>query len=167
MVTDSLQLDWAFTPENTGQTRVKFDVNPVNVATISESGLITVLQNASDVVFTITSVDNPEVNYSFTANVSKTPENISVTGIIINEKTETITDSYDLTCTITPDNATNKFVSWSVNDPEIVNLGLSSDNTNMCNLLVLKEGDCVITVTSQDNLEIKDSFTVHCIKTPM
>lgn len=167
MVTDSLQLDWAFTPENTGQTRVKFDVNPVNVATISESGLITVLQNASDVVFTITSVDNPEVNYSFTANVSKTPENIPVTGIIINEKTETITDSYDLTCTITPDNATNKFVSWSVNDPEIVNLGLSSDNTNMCNLLVLKEGDCIITVTSQDNLEIKDSFTVHCIKTPM
>lgn len=165
IVTDRLQLDWSFIPENTGQTRVKFDVNPVNVATISERGLVTVLQNASDVVFTIISVDNPEVCYSFTADTSKTPENIPVTGIVINEKTETITDNWDLTCTITPDNATNKLVSWSVSDLEIVSLGLSSDDTHMCNLLVLKEGDCVVTVTSQDNLEIKDSFAVHCIKT--
>ena len=78
-------------------------------------------------------------------NVDVPPETVPVTGVTISAPTLTLEEgeSKQLTATVSPDNATNKNVSWSSSDEEIatVSNGLVTG---------VKEGTAQITVTTAD-----------------
>jgi len=83
--------------------------------------------------------------------------NVSVTGVTLNKTALTLLpgDTETLTATVTPDNATDKTVAWS------------SDNTNAATVnpttgevTGVSAGTAIITVTSNDNANLKATCTV-------
>lgn len=84
-----------------------------------------------------------------------TPSSISVTGISLSHSTITMTegDTFRLTATISPSNATNKNVTWSWNNGHV---SMDSDGT----IHAKSSGTSVITVKSKDG-----GYTATCTVT--
>ncbi|MBR0531926.1 MAG: Ig domain-containing protein [Bacteroidales bacterium] len=76
----------------------------------------------------------------------KEPATVSVTGVSLNKSSINLTEgsSESLTATVSPDNATNKAVSWKSSDAAVVTVDGSGKVT------AVKAGSATITVTSSD-----------------
>ena len=66
-------------------------------------------------------------------------------------------DEFQLTATVTPDNATDKTVAWSSSDETVATV--SAEGL----VKVLKEGSCVITVTTTDGSDLKAECSVSVL----
>ncbi len=86
--------------------------------------------------------DTKEIAFSYTA-----AGDIAVTGVSLNQNSLTLAigDTYTLTATVTPSNATNKTVRWSSSAPNVVTV---QDGF----ITALSEGNATITVTTVDGL---------------
>ncbi len=88
-----------------------------------------------------------------------TTKKINVTGISVNPTSNTIvkgnTDSFNITATITPQNATNKGVNWTTDNGNVATVNSSGTVT-----LKGGVGTAHITATSQDNSSASASCTV-------
>ena len=84
--------------------------------------------------------------------VDPAPTEVKVTGVEISRKSATLKvgDAISLDATVSPSNATNKNVTWSISDDTII-----SFENNI--VVALKEGDATITVTTFDG-----NFTDQC-----
>ncbi len=80
---------------------------------------------------------------------------VSVTGVSLNQSSKSIVegDSFTLTATLTPANATNKAVTWTTSNPAVANVvdGVVTG---------VSAGEATITVTTVDG-----SFTATCVVT--
>ncbi|MGN1060785.1 MAG: InlB B-repeat-containing protein [Candidatus Coproplasma sp.] len=104
---DTLQL---YVSGVSGDTAVTWSVaDGTGSATISESGLLT---GVTEGTVTVTATAG---GYTATFVVTVTAEKVAVTGVIINGATEVYVGStITLTATVTPENATNKSVTWTI-----------------------------------------------------
>ena len=84
---------------------------------------------------------------------AKWGEQVNVTGVTISKTTNEVTegDSFVLTAKVVPDDATNKKVSWSSSDPQIVTVDQTGKVT------AVKAGSARVTVTTEDG-----SKTAYC-----
>ena len=132
--------------DNKTNSSVKWSSASTNVATVDPvSGKVTA-KAVGTATITATSTKDSTKKDTCTVTVSKAPV-IAVTGVTISggkERTIGLNDTVKLTATVTPENATNKNVTWGSSNSLIATV--KEDGT----VTGVGEGEATITVTTED-----------------
>ena len=157
-VDETLKLSATVKPNNATNKNITWSSSNEEVATVV-NGTVTGKKEGKTTITVITADGEYTANCVVTVQ-KKNQEvtKISVTGISLNKKSETIkvTDTTNLIATITPENATNKNVSWSSSDENIAKV----ENGVVTGI---KEGSAIITVTTEDG-NYKDTAKITVTK---
>jgi uncharacterized protein YjdB len=129
-------------PDNATNKAVTWTSSNTTVATVSADGKVTA-KAAGTATITVKTADG---NKTATCTVTVNPATVSVTGVFLNfaNKTITVGESFTLTATVLPDNATNKAVTWTSSDESVATV--SADGT----VTAKAAGTVTITVTTAD-----------------
>ena len=127
-------------PENAANKNVSWTSSNAGVASVDASGKVSA-QSVGTAKITVTTEDGGK-----TASCSVTVSPIAVTGISLNKTTMSllIGGTEKLTATVSPSNATNKNVSWTSSNSNIVTVDSNG------NVSAIKDGTAVITATTED-----------------
>ena len=142
-----------FTPQNTNETALTWKSSDVTKATVSSSGVVTGISEGT-VEITATSVEKTNVKKTVTVTVKN---NAVALESITPDKTSVkipVGETSTINLTFSPDNATNKNVTWTTSDPNIATVadGVISS---------VAAGTCTITATSEENENIKVEIPVE------
>jgi len=126
-------------PEDSSNNNVTWSSSDPTVAKVDQSGKVTALK-AGTTTITVTTEDG---NKTATCHVTVTQP---VTNISLNKTDLTLTngDTETLVATVTPENASNKNVTWSSGDESVATVDQAGKVT------ALKAGTTTITVTTED-----------------
>ena len=147
------KLEATINPENASNKNVEYSSSNPEIVTVEQDGTIRGIK-AGTATITVTTEDG---NHTATCNVAVEVPIISVEGIEITNKPTTnmnIGNEYELNYEIRPENATDKNVTWSSTDENVVYV---DSNTNK--LIANGEGTATITITTRDG-NYTDSFEV-------
>ena len=134
------QLTATVAPSNATNKTLKWTTNNANIATVSNSGLVTAVAPGN---CTITATTTDGSNKSATCQI--TVNAIKATGVTL-DKTEAelfVGEKTQLTATVAPANATNKAVTW-----ESSNSGVAQVSNGQ--VTAVAPGNCDITVKTTD-----------------
>lgn len=154
-VGETLQLTAQVFPEG-ASSKVEWSSSKVDVASVSNSGLVTAL-SVGNVEIIATSAVDKNVSKSFTLIIEDGEEiEVAPESIKINAKDDVTTcevgQSISLFTTVNPSDA-NQAVDWKSSDTTIATVARGE-------VTALKEGTVIITAASRVNNEIKDSITL-------
>ncbi len=140
---DTVQLTATVLPEDADDKGLVYSSSDVQVATVSESGLVTALKEG---IVTITAESADEGNAQTTIQITVKRKIILVSDINLTaEKTEiTEGDTLQLNATVLPENADNKGLVYTSSDDKIATVSETGLVT------ALKEGKVTITAESAD-----------------
>ena len=137
---------------NNPSQAVTWSSSNTNVATVNSSGVVTAkaIGNA-----TITATSQADGTKSGTCTVTVSDSTVHVTGVSLNKNSTSLTvgGSETLTATVSPNNATNKNVTWTSSDTSVATV---SNGT----ISAVTTGSATITVTTTDG-----SYTATCTVT--
>lgn len=138
----SATLSAIVSPSNATDKSVSWSSSNVSVATVSSSGVVTAKKSGTA---TITAKTN-DGGKTATCKVTVTDKAVSVTGVTISPSSLSIAvgQTSKLSANISPDNATNKNVTWSSNNTSVATV--SSDGT----VTAKSVGTTTITCITQD-----------------
>ena len=139
-VGSSTKLTATVLPENATNKNVIYSVDDESILSVDQDGNITRLSLGTATV-TVTTEDG-----GFTASAEITVMPVRVTGVSISPKAASVDlgRTIQLTASITPSNATNKNLSWSVSDETIISVDDRGTVTG------LSGGTATVTVTTED-----------------
>ena len=128
------------TPTNTTNKTVKWSSSNTNVATVSESGVVTAVGNGTCTI-TATTMDGTNLSARVNLTVSFRAESISLdkTSYTFNKN-----ESLKLTATVLPDNTNNKTVKWESSNKNVAIVNSSGV------VSPVGKGTCTITATTTD-----------------
>ncbi len=137
-------------PENATNKSITWSSNDTNIATVSNDGIVNA-KNAGTVIITAKTNNGKTDNLSLT--IDKAVENIS-----INEKDITLVvgENRTLSATISPEDATNKSITWSSSD---TNIATVSDTG-----VITANNDGATTITSRAYNGKTSSITINVNK---
>ncbi|MBR5930878.1 MAG: Ig-like domain-containing protein, partial [Lachnospiraceae bacterium] len=149
-VNGTAQLNATVLPATATNKKVNWTSSDETIATVDSTGKVTGVAEG-EVAITATSAENSEIFATCTVTVSV----VHVTGVSL-DSTATVAEggTIQLTPTITPEDASNKNVSWESSDSTIATV----DNDGKVNGVA--EGEAIITVTTEDG-----SLTATCTVT--
>ena len=132
--------------------------NNTSVATVDNNGEVTAMATGT------TTITAKAGSKTAACTVTVSNEVISVTGVSLDKTNLTLNLSCDeeqlrtdtLVATVYPNAATNKSVTWSCSDENIV-IAREGSSNNICDLIPVTEGTAVVTVTTVDG-----NKTVQC-----
>ena len=129
-------------PSNATNKSVTWTSSNTNVATVSNTGVVTARAQGTATI-TVKTVDG---NKTATCKVTVNPAIISVTGVSLNKSSTNIIagNTESLTATISPSNATNKNVTWTSSNSNVATVTSSGVVT------ARTEGTADITVKTAD-----------------
>lgn len=135
----TLQITATVSPEEAAGKPVTWTSSDSSIATVS-NGLVTALKPGS-VVITATCQGKQA-----TCNIAVTAVPVPVTGVSVTPSTLSLVEGSKatLTATVLPENASEKGVSWSSDDPTIASVDANGQVTGV------KPGSAIITVTTVD-----------------
>ena len=152
-VNDTLQLSVASVTPTGADIRLNWSTNNSTVATVSSSGLVTA-KAAGTAVITAASVKDANVKASCTITVQSSggdtptpePTDVNITSVTLDKTSAQMLmgETLQLTATVTPDNATNKKVTWSTSNSFIATVSETGLVT------AVSVGTVTITVTTED-----------------
>lgn len=151
-VASTLQLSAIFTPATTTNQTVEWSTSNESIAKVNTNGLVTA-KALGTCVITATAKDGSGVSASCELVVGETPAE----SITISPKgpfTIKISETVSLSATVLPETATNKSVTWSSSEPEIVSVNEAGV------IEALKEGEAIITVATLDGSLLHDECKV-------
>ena len=137
-------------PQNTTNKNVTWSTSDASIATVTD-GVVTAVAPGTATI-TVTTEDGGK---TATCAVTVAAATVPVTGVTLN-KTSTslyVGDTETLTATVTPDNATNKDVTWTSSNPSVAKVENGV-------VTAVGAGTATITVTTQDN-----DYTASCTVT--
>lgn len=136
---ESCKLTATVSPEDATDPTVKWKSSDLSIATVDNYGNVTAVA-AGKTTVTVSSADG-----RFTA-ICTVNVNVNVSSLILSDTSITLKkgDSKKLSATISPDDATNKSVTWSSGDTNIATVD------DMGTITAVNGGSTVITVTSID-----------------
>lgn len=150
----SLKINYSFNPAEVDTPDVKFESSNETVFTVDAEGVVNGIAPGK-AELTITSVQNPEAVKKVEIVVTRAVTDITLDA---NEKQVFVGESFTLTATVTPDDATDKSVLWSSSDESVATV---EDGV----VTVLSRGNCEIVATTVDGgLEAK--CTLEAIQLP-
>ena len=114
-VGDTFQLTATVYPKDATNQKISWSSSDEKVATVDKDGLVTA-KSYGKAAITVTTADG---GYTRSCNITVSP--IAVTGITLNKKAITVgvAESFTLVPTITPENATDKSVTWTSSKPAV------------------------------------------------
>ena len=153
------QLAVTYTPQNTTVKNVSFSSNKTSIATVSETGLVTGIA-AGTARITATAQTNNSGGTT-TAYIDITVQAIAVSSVELNKTATTITvgNTEQLTATISPSNAGNKNVTWSLSNVSPAGC-ITISNTGL--VTAVSAGSATVTVTTVDGCKTS-SCTVTAV----
>jgi uncharacterized protein YjdB len=161
----TLQLSAAVLPENATNKTVTWSIqNGTGQALINSNGLVSAIANGA-VTAKATATDGSGVNGSMVITISG--QTVAVTGIIVTAAggATTITSNggtLQLYASITPYNATNKTVIWSIKN----GTGQASISTNGL-VTAITDGSVTAKATANDNSGVSGSLGITILTAPV
>jgi len=139
---ETRQLKPVFTPADASNQNVTWKSSSDAVATVSSDGLVTAVQEGTATI-TVTTEEGAK---TATCQVTVKKKVIPVTSISLDKTALTLTEeeTYQLTATIEPADATNQNVTWTSDDTAVATV--SSDGL----VMALQAGTATIMVTTED-----------------
>lgn len=154
---ETLQLTATPYPTNATNRSVNWTTENYSVASVSSSGLVTARGEGKVWIWARATDGSGAGNYCVvTVN---TPTKVSSIGLSETEKTLNIGDEFTLTVSVLPDNAANKNVSWTTDNPEVATVSnghVTAVGPGICNIsCTAADGSgvnatCAITVKEPD-----------------
>ena len=146
---DTYQLTAAFSPENASNQNVSWESSATSVATVSSSGLVTAVSEGTATI----KVKSEEGNYTATSAVLVKKRVIRVTAVTLNTSTLSLTegDTYQLSATVSPSNASNPNVRWTSSATSVASISSAGLVT------AVSEGSATIMVITEDG-----DYTATC-----
>ena len=146
----ALTLTASLTPENTTDKSIHWSSSDINIATVSDDGIVTglALGNVS-----ITATAKSGVTKIIPLEIYE----IQPTELVVDEKNLSLTlySSFDFNASVLPDNTTNPEIIWTIKDNTIASI----TNGSVTSLAV---GETIITATCQ-NVSIDIPLDVYSI----
>ena len=138
----SATLKATVTPEDATDKTVSWKSSDSAVATVDESGKVTAVK-AGSATITVTTKDGSK---TATCKVTVTAATVAVTGVSLDKTELSLTEggSATLKATVTPEDATDKTVSWKSSDSAVATVDENGKVT------AVKAGSATITVTTTD-----------------
>jgi uncharacterized protein YjdB len=155
-----MQMTATVLPDYAANKGVSWSVNNVSLATITQAGLLNPLANGS-VIVTATAMDGSGVTDSETIIISN--QLVKVTAITLSTSTGLLTmkKSSNLTiiAAITPSNASNKTVTWSITN----NGGTNATINSTTGVLTSKNktGSVIVSARSNDGSNITATIQIQ------
>jgi endonuclease/exonuclease/phosphatase family metal-dependent hydrolase len=111
-------------PDNAANKAVSWNSSIPAIALVSNQGEI----NAIGVGRSVVSVTTKDGGKTATCTVTVTPVNVPVTGVSLNKGAISLSvgQAETLTATVSPENATNKTVTWDSNNPSVASVEAST-----------------------------------------
>ena len=147
----TIQLIATVQPENATDKTITWSSNNDKIATVDNNGVVTAIAEGNAVIMVTAG------GKSATCAVSVKKSVIAVTSVTLNKTSLNMTkgQSETLTATVTPDNATDKTVSWSSSDATIASVdqngrvtALKSGNATIMAKAGEKSATCSVTITT-------------------
>lgn len=137
---ETIEIVATISPNNADNKKILWTSSNSSIATVNE-GKITAVK-AGIAIITVTSDDGGK---TATCNVTVKAKQIAVSGISLNESSVELYEGEDitLTATISPENASNKNISWSTNNSEVATV-------NDGKVSAIKSGTASIIVKTED-----------------
>lgn len=135
-------------PDNADDKTVFYESSSVAIAKVDQnSGLVTALSPGQTLITVTTNDGKKTATIEFIVK-EREPDYVDVTGIAVSPKNQElyIGENCLLSAIITPDNATNKEISWTSNNESIAKV----DNNGT--VTAIAEGQVIITATTVNNL---------------
>ena len=139
------QLKATVEPENATNKEVTWSSSDEKVVTVDDKGLVKAV-GAGNATVTVTTKDGEKTAVcKFEVTAGDTPS-VAVTGVRLDKTKLTLVEGYSktLVATVSPEDATNKDVTWSTSDAKVATVDDSGKVTGV------KEGKATITVTTDD-----------------
>ena len=159
-VNENENLTATITPSNATNKTVTWESSAPGVATVDTSGKVTaVAQGSANITATAADGSGEKASCSVTVNA---PTPVPVTGISLNKDSTTLTvgDTETLTATITPDNATNKGLLWTINNTDIIKFHEGAITNDSQTISAVSPGTAIITVAATDGSGVSATCTV-------
>lgn len=144
-----------FSPANTSFQRLIWASSNPEVAFVDKNGCVTA-KSFGETTITAYTIDGSNLSASCSVNVKGTT---LVDSIALNHSQAKLNkyDRLDLSCTIFPESATNKSVTWESSDTTIVIVRQNPDNN--ASILAINDGVAHISATSTDGTNV----TATCV----
>ena len=142
VVGSTKKLDYTIYPDTAQDKNVSYKINDTSIATIDNNGIIT----AKKIGKTTINVTTSDGNKTVTANLTVLNSAIKVTGIKASSSSITISigDTTKFNYSITPNDATNKDVTYSSSNTGVAKVDSNGKITG------IKEGSAKISATTKD-----------------
>ncbi|WFD10527.1 Ig-like domain-containing protein [Tepidibacter hydrothermalis] len=154
------QLSATVEPNNATSKEVTWKIDDPSIATVDTNGLVTGIK-AGQTTLTVSSADN-----TATATCTIDVKEILVDKITLNKETTSIEEgaTEQLSATIEPNNATNKELTWNIEDPSIATVdtnglvrGVKAGQTT----LTVSSADKKVTATCTIDVKIKETIVLN------
>jgi len=141
-VNDTYQLSATIDPANATDPSVTWSSSDETVATVDNIGLVSAISEGTSTI-TVTTNDG---GYTANSAITVNPQTVSVTGVSISQNSLDLNtgETYQLSATITPSNATDQSVTWSVGNASVATVNSSGL------VSAVSAGTTTITVTTND-----------------
>jgi hypothetical protein len=151
----TIQLKPVVTPTNATSGKVKWSISDSTIATITDAGLVTAMQDGS-VIVTATTIDGSNLSATYTITITGNPlvNKITVTGQNNQKTITTAAGTLQMLADVLPVDAPEKRVIWSVDKPEFASI----DSNGL--LAAKANGVVVVTATAVDLTATKGTETI-------
>ncbi len=155
---EAVRVKATISPSDATYQTVKWTSSDTNVATVA-GGRIT---GVSPGTATITATTTNGLSTTIKVTVSVNPNIVKPSGITLSDKTLTITagDTGKLKATVTPDNTTDKTVTWTSSDTSVATVNKSGV------VKAVSEGTATITATTFNGHSVSATVTVEAKEVP-
>jgi len=130
-------------PASANNKQVTWNINDTNLATITQTGLLTAKANGT-VIVTATAADGGGAKATKTVTISNQNTFVQQISFIGNDSIFTKNGSLQLNTQILPSNATNKQIIWNINDTSLATI------TQMGLVTAKANGTVMVTATAAD-----------------
>ena len=152
----SLTLTATVTPDNATDKTVTWTTSDQSVATVDLTGIVIGIKAGTATITAKAGEKTATCTVTVTA-ASTEPEVVPVTGITLDKTTASVEagKSLTLTATVTPDNATDKTVTWTTSDQSVATvdltgivIGIKAGTATITAKAGEKTATCTVTVTA-------------------
>ena len=153
-VGETFALTASVLPENATNNSLAWTSSDENVATVDANGLVTAVKEGTA---TITAKANDGSNVSASCTITVKAAVVLVEGITLNatEQTLTVGETFALTASVLPENATNKSLAWTSSDENVATVDANGLVT------AVKEGTATITAKANDGSNVSAQCTIN------
>ena len=156
---ETVNLTATVQPANASNKTLTWSSSDESVATVNANGTVTAIK-AGTATITVKATDGSNASASCTVTVKASV--VLVEGITLNVTEQTLTEgeTLALTANVTPENATNKTLTWTSSDETVATVDANG------NVTAVKEGTATITVKATDGSEVSASCIIT-VKAPV